>query len=129
MLVGHPKPELVDRFTEIEWPTGDLEPAFDHLSDEPIVLASVDLTLGKRQAVHGGFLQVQLQEPARVVKRLDRHAVLVLPVPIALCGVPRLKPRQRVGLMGVELRILSGHPIMMPEALLLAYPLIGMCGR
>lgn len=119
----------MDRFAEIERPAGDLESVFDHTSDEPVVLASVGLTREKSQAVHGGFSQVQLQEPARVVECLDRRAVLVLPVPIALSGVPGLKPRQRVRLMGAELRILSGHPIMMPEAFLLGYPLIGISAR
>src|SRR6266496_1961288 len=47
----------------------------------------------------------------------------------ALDGVPPLKPRQWVGLMGAEPRILSGHPIMMPEVLPPAYPLIGTSGR
>jgi hypothetical protein len=47
-------------------------------------------------------LACRLQKPAGIVKRFNRHAVLVLPVSIALRGVPRLKPRQRVRLMGCQ---------------------------
>jgi len=129
LLACHPQPKQVDGLTQIEWTAGHLESIVDHVGNEPVVLAAVDLLLGERRPVQTGFLQVKLQEPPWVVERLNRYAVPVLPLPIALRGVPRLKPRQRVRLVHVELRILSGHPIMMPGAGRAPYPLIGRDAR
>jgi hypothetical protein len=41
---------------------------------------------------YGGVLKIDLKMPARIVQGLDVDAVLVLPVSIALSGVPSHEP-------------------------------------
>jgi hypothetical protein len=100
---GNPKPELMDGFTKIERSACNLEVLVDYAGNEPVVLAPVDFVLGKRQVIHRSCLQVDFQKPARIIERLDRHAVLVFPLSIALGGVPPLKPGQGVRPVGVKL--------------------------
>jgi hypothetical protein len=114
---GNPRAKLVDGFAEVERAAGDLEPLIHHPGDEPVVLAPVNFPSVVRQLGHDGAAQVYRQRPAGVVQRLDPHTELMLPLTVALHGVPRPKPDQRVESTSVgDPCIVFGHGIIMTKA-------------
>ena len=102
VVVGNPQAKLVDGFAEVERAADDLESLIAYPGDEPVMFASVNFPPDVRQFGHGGATKIHLQRPAGVVERLNPYTELVLPITVALPGVPGLKPGQRVRLTAVE---------------------------
>src|SRR6266545_840999 len=85
-----PQPEFMHGLAEVERATGGLEAVVNDLNNDPVVLTAVDLVAIEGTARQDGAVQADSQRPTGVVQRIDRYSAAVLPVAVALRGVPGL---------------------------------------
>src|SRR5690349_24989464 len=98
---------------------GALEPAVQHLADDPLRVGLGPPDRHEWATLERGAPEIDAHPPPRVVERLDGDAVGMLPLAVAVVGVPRLDLSERVHVgsgLGRARPIRRGHGHQRPPA-------------